>query len=155
MNVNHNAAVCGAFLKGYCEEGNNCKLKHTRECQSYNKNGYCPDKLNGRCKLQHNRESKHGKKKKKIPRTDIVPEVISQEEQVIQRKMQHNMVPKFIGASPGEFEYYDSSSSSGESDSEEETGESEESELLSQDSDEESQESSEEEPHNIPIPSFL
>ena len=61
VNVNHNAAVCSAFLKGYCPEGSSCKLKHTKECQSYNKNGYCPDKLNGKCKLQHNKDSKHGK----------------------------------------------------------------------------------------------
>jgi hypothetical protein len=28
VNVNPKAAVCEAFLKGYCPDGENCKLKH-------------------------------------------------------------------------------------------------------------------------------
>ena len=131
MNVNHNAAVCPAFLKGYCEEGNNCKLKHTRECQSYNKNGYCPDKLNGRCKLQHNKDSKHGKKIKK--------KSVDSNTSTDTDKIDLNpFIPNFI----------DSSESSSE---EEFSGDNSDSEI-DEDEDENSSESEHEE---IPMPSFL
>ena len=61
--MNTNAAVCQEFLKGYCPDGTNCKLKHTHECQEYYKNGFCPNQKNGKCVLQHT-PLKIGKDKK-------------------------------------------------------------------------------------------
>eukprot|EP00339_Tiarina_fusa_P019591 CAMPEP_0117053946 /NCGR_PEP_ID=MMETSP0472-20121206/37353_1 /TAXON_ID=693140 ORGANISM="Tiarina fusus, Strain LIS" /NCGR_SAMPLE_ID=MMETSP0472 /ASSEMBLY_ACC=CAM_ASM_000603 /LENGTH=187 /DNA_ID=CAMNT_0004769277 /DNA_START=360 /DNA_END=923 /DNA_ORIENTATION=- len=111
VNVNHNAAVCSAFLKGYCAEGNNCKLKHTKECQSYNKNGYCPDKLNGRCKLQHNKDSKHGKDIQKKKKKTKEPEQKITETETDSSNLgdcdYFSLVPKFLDETNNEMEEYD------------------------------------------------
>lgn len=96
MNVNHNAAVCPAFLKGYCPEGNNCKLKHTKECQSYNKNGYCPDKLNGRCKLQHNKTSQHGKKISKKNKKQEKEEEEEEDDSSLPQQDYFSLLPNFM-----------------------------------------------------------
>jgi hypothetical protein len=52
INVNPRAAVCEAFLAGYCPQGSACKLLHTYECQTWVRTGECDDP---QCRFKHPR----------------------------------------------------------------------------------------------------
>lgn len=71
------------------------------ECQSYNKNGYCPDKLNGRCKLQHNKTSQHGKNVTKKNKKQEIEEYEEEDEDEdenssLPQQDYFSLFPKFI-----------------------------------------------------------
>jgi len=61
VKVNPNARVCEAFLAGHCPDGENCKLKHTRECQEFAKTGQCSN--GDACKLKHTVRERKGRAK--------------------------------------------------------------------------------------------
>eukprot|EP00727_Mastigamoeba_balamuthi_P002606 m51a1_g12342 hypothetical protein (553) ;mRNA; r:512680-514852 len=51
VKVNERADVCSDFIRGWCERGTACKLKHIIECPDFHRTGKCPN--GDACKLPH------------------------------------------------------------------------------------------------------
>merc|ERR1712029_1148906 len=52
VKVSEKAAICQAFLSGYCPNGSDCKQRHVMACPEFDRLGTC-SKPPGKCPFPH------------------------------------------------------------------------------------------------------